>query len=69
MCVGENMYSDILSPTTCKGNCFTQNAVLEAWIKSTEIEHGSKMLCVSFYLALKEPFQLLLSLKYNQAIS
>lgn len=69
MCVGENMYSDILSPTTCKGNCFTQNAVLEAWIKSTEIEHGSKMLCVSFCLALKEPFHLLLSLKYNQAIS
>lgn len=68
MRVGENMYSCILSSITCKGNCFTQNAILEAWIKSTEIEQGSKMLCVSFYLALKEPFHLLLSLKYNQAI-
>lgn len=46
-----------------------QGELLEAWIKSTEIEQESQMASVSFYLALKWSFGLLLSLKYNQAIA
>lgn len=42
-------------------------AILKTWIKSTEIEQECKMAYVPFYLALKGPFGLPLSLKYNQA--
>lgn len=76
MCRGKYFY--ILFPITCKDGYFTQNKCTllrssESSLRSmdtiTEIEQESQMANVSFYLALKWPFGLLLSLKYNQAIA
>lgn len=76
MCVNENIsifYSLLLAKIVILHRMSVPywaivKAILEAWIKSIEIEWESKIDDVSFYLALKGPLSLLLSLKYNHAV-